>query len=83
MQMKSAATYSELIPCLGKRFAGKNIAAVSSGITFHVSFKQGIVVMCPSKQLRDGANLFNTVIPITHEISRLLRHVGDTEDTST
>ena len=32
MQMKSAVTYSELIPCLGKRFARKNMAAVSSGI---------------------------------------------------
>ena len=32
MQMKSAVTYSEIIPCLGKRFARKNMAAVSSGI---------------------------------------------------
>ena len=32
MQMKSAVTYSELIPCLGKRFARKTMAAVFSGI---------------------------------------------------
>ena len=30
--MKSAVTYSELIPCFGKRYARKNMAAVSSGI---------------------------------------------------
>ena len=30
-------TYSELIPCLGKRFARKNMTAVSSGILLFMS----------------------------------------------
>ena len=37
MQMKSAVTYSELIPCFGNRFARNNIAAVSSGIQLFMS----------------------------------------------
>ena len=37
MQMKSTLPYSELIPCFGKRFARKNMAAVSSGIEILMS----------------------------------------------
>ena len=39
MQMKSTVTYSELIPCFGKRFARKNGCRFQWYITFHVSFK--------------------------------------------
>ena len=47
MQMKSTVAYSELIPFfLGKRFARKNMAVVSSGIYFFMSaLKSSIIII--------------------------------------